>query len=350
MSWSEVETAKKENRRELVLSGNAVSERITKSGLDLSIFNLTNLNYLAIHDTNLGKVPDEISKLVNLQTLALHSNKLTEITPRIAELEKLKVLDLSRNSLREIPEEFSKLLQLVTINLSFNQLESIPAFTENVKLTLVDVSNNKLKSFPDLCHSGLNLSELKLSKNEIEVLPPEISVLGSLKSLDLSHNKIKVIPGELVDCNKLKEVNFKDNPIADRRLLKLIDQCRIKQVLDYVKQHGTRTSSKTANASNKARKSSKNSISEDKNDMENDKTFLYTINVIHATDDGLQIIVEEAVKTVRAHIVGCVVAGLEFDEQTFKKFIQLQSKLHDNICDKRNAATIATHDAKKLVS
>lgn len=33
---------------------------------------------------------------------------------------------------------------------------------------------------------------------------------------------------------------MKGNPVADRRLLKLIDQCRPKQVLDYVKQHGVK--------------------------------------------------------------------------------------------------------------
>lgn len=35
-------------------------------------------------------------------------------------------------------------------------------------------------------------------------------------------------------------MNLKGNPVGDRRLLKLIEQCRPKQVLDYVKQHGVR--------------------------------------------------------------------------------------------------------------
>lgn len=36
---------------------------------------------------------------------------------------------------------------------------------------------------------------------------------------------------------------MKGNPISDRRLLKLIDQCRTKQIIDYIKQHCPKTSS-----------------------------------------------------------------------------------------------------------
>lgn len=35
-----------------------------------------------------------------------------------------------------------------------------------------------------------------------------------------------------------KDLDLAENPVADKRLLKLIQQCRTKQVLDYVKQHG----------------------------------------------------------------------------------------------------------------
>lgn len=37
-------------------------------------------------------------------------------------------------------------------------------------------------------------------------------------------------------------MSLKENPISDRRLLKLIEQCRTKQILDYVKQHCNKTS------------------------------------------------------------------------------------------------------------
>lgn len=55
------------------------------------------------------------------------------------------------------------------------------------------------------------------------------------------------------------------------------------------------------------------------------------------------------VKCVREHLLGCIVNNVSFTEESYKKFIQLQNKLHDSICEKRNSATIATHDFNKLV-
>lgn len=57
-----------------------------------------------------------------------------------------------------------------------------------------------------------------------------------------------------------------------------------------------------------------------------------------------------AVKNVREHFAACIVHNVIFTEESFKKFIQLQNKLHDTVCDKRNSATIATHDFNKIVS
>lgn len=59
--------------------------------------------------------------------------------------------------------------------------------------------------------------------------------------------------------------------------------------------------------------------------------------------------VTNAVKNVREYLIGCIVNNINFTEESFKKFIQLQNKLHDSVCEKRNVATIATHDFNKLV-
>lgn len=55
-----------------------------------------------------------------------------------------------------------------------------------------------------------------------------------------------------------------NNPIADKRLLKLIQQCHTKQILDYVRQHGVETRNDSNNSagdqksSGKSKKSKKN--------------------------------------------------------------------------------------------
>lgn len=56
----------------------------------------------------------------------------------------------------------------------------------------------------------------------------------------------------------------------------------------------------------------------------------------------------ETVKSVRPHILCCVVSNLKFDTESFRKFIQMQTRLHDTVCDKRTASTLATHDLAKL--
>lgn len=61
------------------------------------------------------------------------------------------------------------------------------------------------------------------------------------------------------------ELDLTENPVADKRLLKLIQQCRTKQVIDYVKQHGVETKSagSAAQTSNKKKASKKNQAAAD---------------------------------------------------------------------------------------
>lgn len=66
--------------------------------------------------------------------------------------------------------------------------------------------------------------------------------------------------------------------------------------------------------------------------------------LVTKTDDMCIIKRADYCQTVRPHIIACVVKNVTLDVDTMKKFIQLQTRLHEGICDKRNAATIATHD------
>lgn len=91
------------------------------------------------------------------------------------------------------------------------------------------------------------------------------------------------------------ELSLKSNPIADRRLLKLIDQCRTKQVLDYVKQHCTKSTTLTQSAAGKGknRKGRKKSIDEIENDVSID--YKYSINVKHF-DDNFKVRIDYFIK------------------------------------------------------
>ncbi|KAE8742078.1 hypothetical protein FOCC_FOCC012352 [Frankliniella occidentalis] len=352
--WSEIITAKEENRHELILSGPTISDRIAKYGIDSALFSLTGLNFLRVSETCMEEVPDTISNLQNLSTLVLHSNKIKTLTSSLGKLSKLKNLDVSRNQLERFPEEVADLSALYSLNASFNKLASFPSLLKNSWLTILDLSNNAFEDFPDVCCDKLcHLSEIRLGSNNIKGIPHNINVLPALKLLDLSENKIKDVPGELADISKLKELNLKGNPLADKRLGKMVLQCHPKQVLEYIRQHCKRDSASSKNTSKGKKGQRKSNASESdltgNNEEKNEVDDLCNkINVLHVTDTTPVITIDKEVKSVRAYIVCCIVRGLSFTPDNFKKFIKMQNNLHDTICNKRQAATIATHDLAAL--
>lgn len=93
------------------------------------------------------------------------------------------------------------------------------------------------------------------------------------------HNAIK----NVAKCTIL-ELNLKSNPVADRRLLKLIDQCRTKQVLDYVKQHCTKSAVATQVASGKSKSKKGKNKSNDEVENEVNTDYKYSINVKHVDE------------------------------------------------------------------
>jgi len=158
---------------------------------------------------------------------------------------------------------------------------------------------------------------------------------------------VTVVPGELADSSKLKELNLKGNKLADKRLFKLVNQCRTKQVLDYVKLHCPKLSPSTTET-NKSKKGKKGQKSSEIENIINDLS--HKLKILKVTDVTPVIKITEHIKNVRPYIAACIVRKINFTEDNFKKFIQLQTKLHDGICEKRNAATIATHDLKLIGS
>lgn len=54
-------------------------------------------------------------------------------------------------------------------------------------------------------------------------------------------------------------------------------------------------------------------------------------------------------KEIRPFILCCVVDNVDLSNNSYRRFIQLQTKLHDAVCGKREKSTIATHDYNKIV-
>lgn len=62
----------------------------------------------------------------------------------------------------------------------------------------------------------------------------------------------------------------------------------------------------------------------------------------------MKVILMEEVKNIRPNVLCCIIRDVELDAVNFKKFLQIQTKLHDTVCEKREASTIATHDLSKI--
>ncbi|CAH8386803.1 unnamed protein product [Eruca vesicaria subsp. sativa] len=57
---------------------------------------------------------------------------------------------------------------------------------------------------------------------------------------------------------------------------------------------------------------------------------------------------DEETSQIRPYVVCAVLKGITFDEARYNSFIDLQDKLHQNICRRRSLAAIVTHDLDTL--
>ena len=65
-------------------------------------------------------------------------------------------------------------------------------------------------------------------------------------------------------------------------------------------------------------------------------------------DANITITASKRVKEVREVVVCAILRNISFDEERYKSFIDLQEKLHKNICRERKLASIGTHDLDSL--
>jgi len=61
-----------------------------------------------------------------------------------------------------------------------------------------------------------------------------------------------------------------------------------------------------------------------------------------------KIIVKAKTAEIRPYVVGAILRDVTFDEDSYKSFIDLQDRLHQNICRKRTLASIGTHDLSTI--
>uniref|UniRef100_A0A182P9B6 B3/B4 tRNA-binding domain-containing protein n=1 Tax=Anopheles epiroticus TaxID=199890 RepID=A0A182P9B6_9DIPT len=350
--WPEVDAVKSENRRELKLTGASVSERIVKNkgNLDEAVYQLDALNLLDVNDTPLEWISPRIESLTHLQSLLLYRNKIAQLPATIGQLGELKVLDLSGNRLTEVPSEFGQLHSLTTLNLSFNQLKHID-LSKLERLSVCNLSGNELAEVPQFYAGEMHhLVEVNLEKNSIVSLPEELTNQQILRVLNVGDNRIEQVPKYITKCVKLKEINLKGNPLKDKRLLKLVDQCRSKQVLDYVEKNGFQPPKQAPKAKNPPDGDPPSPLNgatvPPSSSPEKEEDFQLRIIVHKPTENTLKASFTREARNYRPHILLCIVRN--FPIKNMRQFLQLQNALHDNECGRRELATIATHDLAKI--
>lgn len=324
------------NKRELVIKNDTSSpesEAILSGNFD-DLFTVTTLNHIRITGfSELTTFPGKLGQLEGLLQLILTENSLTTLPSEISALSKLKHLDVSQNQLSTFPDALYGLHSLHTLIASHNALtdDSFPTSTDFgsafPSLHHVDLIGNRLTKLPQLVYSTHAIQELIASDNSISVLEPAIASLASLKHIDLKRNQLSALPHELTACAKLKVMRFEDNPISDRRLLKLVAQhgaSKPKAVLDYIASHTPKASGSPTAKGGKGKGGAKQAKSRDGDDgivfAERKRGI-----TISRPAEYLEVIASSAARGVRPYLVCAVVRGMDLsNELAYKEFITLQ--------------------------
>lgn len=363
------------NPRELVITGASGKEQIEQDNGQISelVFKMSSLNFLEVSGAGLLTLSPEIDHLASLTSLVLSGNKLTSLPGSVGKLSKLKLLDVSWNELTELPTEISNLTDLQSLIVSSNKLTSLHENLDGLSwLLVVKFDNNSFEEFP-MCllnqdNPKIRLSEIHGSKNSIQSLPPEINRLTALRLLDLRDNQLTSMPGEVGDCVKIKDIFLTGNKFSDQKFLKIVQQNSSKSckaIMTFVRANCPRGGSKSGDGGEKKGRHGRETSQDRKLKMkdarlrkrstsrssrENSECLMDTIEIeaVKSNEDYF-IVTATPVALEQRKIVGCIVKNVDLsDEKVMKRFLQIQTGLHDGVCGKRTVATIAVHDLDKL--
>lgn len=68
----------------------------------------------------------------------------------------------------------------------------------------------------------------------------------------------------------------------------------------------------------------------------------------NAVQNPQKMVVERETALVRPFVVAAVLRGVKLDSTSYNSFIDLQDKLHQNLCRQRTLVAIGTHDLDTL--
>lgn len=119
--------------------------------------------------------------------------------------------------------------------------------------------------------------------------------------------------------------------MSDKRLLKLIQQCRTKQVLDYVKQHGEDAPKSTGNAPAQNQKSAKSKKSKKSESSDSEPTNKF--NVKRHTADTVKVFIDLCFHLVSVFFLYQILTQyinyscIQCTIHQFRSFLKMPSKM-----------------------
>ncbi len=331
------EAAAKSKRELVITKGGSSPEASAVENDELDpLFSVSTLNHLVISGfSEFSTLSPKISKLRQLFQLVLTNNTLTSLPSEIGSLSKLKHLDVSGNGLTSIPSSLYSIDSLQTLILSRNNLndESFPSDVPSEcfpNLHHIDLVGNSLTALPVFVYHSRGLLELVAIDNNISTLESSISKLTNLRQADLKRNKLTVLPYELSLCSKLKSLDLVDNPISDRRLLKLVTQhggTKPKPILDYIASHSPKPASPDKKGKPMAKKKQvsggTSSTTEDDDGIVFEESK-HRLTVVRPAE-LMEVSVSSQARRVRPYLICAIVRGVDLtSHNNYKKFITLQ--------------------------
>ncbi|ELK10595.1 Leucine-rich repeat-containing protein 47 [Pteropus alecto] len=192
-------------------------------------------------------------------------------------------------------------------------------------------------------------------RTDVALPRPRVARVREPHTLDLSNNQLSEVPAALADCPKLKEINLRGNKLKDKRLEKMVSGCQTKSILEYLRVGGRgggrgrgRADAEKDDSRRRRRERRRREGGEGEGEGDAvDGAGRLLLRVLHVSENPapLTVTASPEVKDVRPFFVGAVVRGMDLQAgNALRRFLTSQTKLHEDLCEKRTVATIATHD------
>ncbi|WKY02134.1 hypothetical protein Q1695_015837 [Nippostrongylus brasiliensis] len=343
--WPELAVVTKEQRFELVLKGLESQKRVpalSDEELQKNVFEKNHqLNFISVAGCGLSYLSPSIASCSHLTKLAITRNELVSVPEEIGTLSRLVFIDLSHNKLQSLPASFSKLTKLESLIAPGNQLtdEGLFDFSALAALHVLDLSHNELTAVPASLTKGqlAHMHTLNLAHNKISDVTPELKVIEQLKTLNLSENQITALPWAIGQLERIKFLDLSQNPFKDGRFKKLANDKRAKvpAVIAYIAKNAPKATPS---------QSTQEETVEERNAREAAEEAAIVVRI---GAPNMHVKRLESVTPIRPFLACCVISNLDLSGENFKKFINIQTKLHaSSLCSNRTSAAIGTHEMK----